>query len=823
MSDIKLNKLKILTATAGTAKTATPQTFEIHDIAMESTLSVAQLSRDQYKQIQETPGKKLNAEIAHDYASSLARQITREQMERQLHKTDKKRDKRALNGVAPIYEKLFEENWNSFCAQNDLNAIDSPAAYLRALYIFSGQLDSEEKYARRISAIRPDIATQQIDASSVFEPLPALQLVNRVLGDKIKNHPEHDNDKTSQEIMSIQSKPLFFPYHHPHRQCVVALAAKNLGLGILDYKLQLQLPNMFFQDSDKVNVELLCKAQIKMSNLSERQIKILTAKLAEYSSPTDTETGAIHSVVDRSMINEGRYDLNLFASQTHCSPSEIKQFIDLQISRSYPSSDKHLVVDKAPDSEEKIISLTYENPDAHMFTALDRVQRMIRLHRWSNISPGELDTLVYSAIYSDGSDTFIPRSTLRAVGVYQYLNQHYGIEAEEFAALLYRLPTQSVNGRASLFDRVFHRDLPAANLFKQEGGLPEISAIRLADGMDLQITQESRDLCIKLATTHLKSLHQNLQTASSLYRQARIARLFGLSPLECTELVNLLGGKAFERLLVSGELSSKCEPDILHLLMALDGVMTWLRSAGLTVAQLLRMLKRHLPSARETLPVHVAAISAMRDTTAEKEQALAVHQLLQDVAGLSVQYVPCVMKMANTTEQKICEEIKKGKSLLLRESLAAAEICQALNISSEILLNLLSDHKLIKSDWGSAFKLQDLYCLERFANYSRHNPGASHELLGLLKLSRTNDSKTANDALASFLVTEQSLTTLTKELPTEKVENMQQLDWIIRHLELSKNTGLSLKKLRDILKLNSESSMNEWRTVAAELLHNANV
>jgi len=189
MSDIKLNKLKILTATAGTAKTATPQTFEIHDIAMESTLSVAQLSRDQYKQIQETPGKKLNAEIAHDYASSLARQITREQMERQLHKTDKKRDKRALNGVAPTYEKLFEENWNSFCAQNDLNAIDSPAAYLRALYIFSGQLDSEEKYARRISAIRPDIATQQIDASSVFEPLPALQLVNRVLGDKIKKSP----------------------------------------------------------------------------------------------------------------------------------------------------------------------------------------------------------------------------------------------------------------------------------------------------------------------------------------------------------------------------------------------------------------------------------------------------------------------------------------------------------------------------------------------------------------------------------------------------------------------------------------------------------
>ncbi|WP_277760507.1 Tc toxin subunit A [Pseudomonas sp. A34-9] len=817
MSDIDLNKLKLLPDIADT------QTFKIHGIAMNSTLTVVQQSRDQYKQTQKTPDEKLNAEIAHDYASSFARQITREQMERQLHKTGKTRPKRGVDSVEPTYENLFKENWDNFCAQNDLNAIDSPAAYLRALYIFSGQLDAEEKPTRKISEIRPDIATQQIDASSVFEPLPALQLVNKVLGHKIKKHAKHANDKTTLEIMSIQTKPIFLPYHHRHRQCVVALAAKNLGLGILDYKLQLLWPNTFFQNPDKVTLNLLCEAQIKMSNLSNRQIDVLTAKLAEYISPTDTETGATHSVVDKFSIQEDRYDLNLFASQTNCWPSQIKQFVDLQVSKSYPSSSSHLVVDNVPGSKLKTISLTHDNPEAHMVTALDRIQRMIRFHKWSNISLGELDTLVYSAISSDGSDTFIPRSTLRAVGVYQYFNQHYGIEAEEFAALLYRLPTDSVNGRASLFDRVFHRGFPAANLFKKEEGSTEVSPVALADGMDLQMTQESFDLCIRLAKKHLGSLHQNLPTASSLYRQARVARLFGLSPLECKELINLLGGEAFERLLVSGKLSSETEADILHLLMAVDGVMTWLRSAGLTVAQLLRMLGRRLPFAREKLPVHVAAISALRDATAEKQHTLAVHQLLQDVAGLSVQYVPCVMKMANTTEQRICAEIKKGKTLLLHKSLAAAEICQTLNISSDILLNLLSDHTLIKPDWNSAFELQDFYCLERFANYSRHDPGASHELLGFLKLSHTDTQIKANDALAKFLVTKQTLNTLTKELPRGRVENMQQLDWVTRHLELCKNTGLSLEKLRDLLKFNSQNSMDEWRAVAAELLHNVNV
>lgn len=39
------------------------------------------------------------------------------------------------------YQALFEENWDQFCDEGDIAAIDSPVAYLRALYLFARQLE----------------------------------------------------------------------------------------------------------------------------------------------------------------------------------------------------------------------------------------------------------------------------------------------------------------------------------------------------------------------------------------------------------------------------------------------------------------------------------------------------------------------------------------------------------------------------------------------------------------------------------------------------------------------------------------------------------
>lgn len=355
------------------------------------------------------------------HASSLDRHITREQMERQLHKADKTRDKRDVSNFEATYNNLFTENWGDFCAHDDIASIDSPAAYLRALYLFAQQFDSKEKTGRNITDLRPDIARQNIDTSTVYESMPALTLVNYVLREKITNHEKNTNRKEALEIMSKKTKPLYFPYHHPHQQCVAALATKNLGLGILDYKLQLEWPSPFVQRSVEFKAGELCKAQIKMSNLSDRQIEVLTVKLAEFIDQPDAPTGAANTVVDRSMINGGRYPLSLFASDTHCSPSEIKQLIDLEVNKSYPSPHSHPVIEDIKDSELKIIFLKHDRADAHLFTAFDRLQRIIRLHRWSKISLEDLDTLVCNAISSEGSNAFISKSTL-APWVFFYIS-----------------------------------------------------------------------------------------------------------------------------------------------------------------------------------------------------------------------------------------------------------------------------------------------------------------------------------------------------------------------------------------------------------------
>ncbi|MEK1838929.1 MAG: Tc toxin subunit A, partial [Pseudomonas sp.] len=49
---------------------------------------------------------------------------------------------RAVEKQGPTYTNLFQENWDDACKVDSIAAIDSPVAYLRALYLFALQLES---------------------------------------------------------------------------------------------------------------------------------------------------------------------------------------------------------------------------------------------------------------------------------------------------------------------------------------------------------------------------------------------------------------------------------------------------------------------------------------------------------------------------------------------------------------------------------------------------------------------------------------------------------------------------------------------------------
>lgn len=91
---------------------------------------------------------------------------------------------------------------------------------------------------------------------------------------------------------------------------------------------------------------------------------------------------------------------------------------------------------------------------------LDRLQRVIRLHRWTNISITDLKLLLHSTVRAQsltGSFT-INENSVRALGVYRYLSQRYTLNADEFCAILYRLPIHASAQSVSLYDRVFNNE-----------------------------------------------------------------------------------------------------------------------------------------------------------------------------------------------------------------------------------------------------------------------------------------------------------------------------------------------------------------------------
>ncbi|WP_392885456.1 Tc toxin subunit A [Pseudomonas migulae] len=244
---------------------------------------------------------------------------------------------------------------------------------------------------------------------------------------------------------------------------------------------------------------------------------------------------------------------------------------------------------------------------------LDRLQRMIRLQRWTGIPFPKLDTVLICAIRAEGDANLrleLNENTLRALGVYRHLNQRHGIDPLEFAALMGDLtPYASGKDTVPLFDQVFNRvqlfdtplilDQTSISLNATDAATQK-TLLQLCAGLGLQPTEDSLLLIARQTEKHLKALKRDLATVSSIYRQARIAQLFGLTVAELLTLANLLGGLRYKTALASGRLSPRtaaATPDILDVLMQLDWAVDWLKDSQQTVKQLQQRLGPNVPLA----------------------------------------------------------------------------------------------------------------------------------------------------------------------------------------------------------------------------------
>lgn len=510
---------------------------------------------------------------------------------------------RAVEKQGPTYTHLFKENWDDACRNDSIAAIDSPVAYLRALYRFALQLESSasssaDEKANRITLAkrRPDLADLSIDQQSTFTAQPMLGIVNAILDQNIQEalKTTDEQGKSTYDVLAQRYYPFALPYEFFHHQCLLGLSSDKPSLGELNYLVSDYLPVTQYYGSRYGTVQNASsdQAQKLMSGLGPKQQALLTelpwaekilsdmefAKLPhdEQSKQKDDYWKKIYGTASISDLKEiqpflERVELKaeqleaLLAQGKH-SPYTSAHYL---LSAPYPQPYGARYVNGPLPATEKSMTLDTEKSPGEIANAtedqLERLHRMIRLQRWLEIPFTELDTLICSAFESRrprNAPMQLDGYVIQALGVYRYLNRKYSIKAEEFAALLHQISPCATGDNISLFDKVFNQtrvfDTPLkldGRVFRADNSDPASHTIlqHLSISLGLPLTEDSLLRVVKNTQEYLGSLKCDLRTLSSLYRQARIARMFGLSISESSTLVSLLGGEGISRCLATGD------------------------------------------------------------------------------------------------------------------------------------------------------------------------------------------------------------------------------------------------------------------------------
>lgn len=559
-----------------------------------------------------------DADQAYEHAVSYAAQIEFHHREQQYLPTNQDRSKRMASTpeqYGASYTSLFEASGRNDCSNDSIAALDSPVAYLRALYLFALDVEKTGKGSaikNTLDKRRPTLKDMTIDLHAVNHQLPMLTIVNETLHTHIqlhlKQHSSKYGEKSVEDILAERRFPFTLPFYLPHEQCVLGLTGNRPVLGEINYKISTALPisqqpSAAYERVQKNSLE----AQKMLSALSPQQYRIITEIEAQDSIKDAFTQQHFNSTLEHlstlSHLME-RTELTTEALYEVLSIEKFTPVKSVNLTTTHPHESEHFshYLDMG-------ISLDKTHNTQHLtglsVVQLDRLQRVIRLHRWTNISITDLKLLLHSTVRAQsltGSFT-INENSVRALGVYRYLSQRYTLNADEFCAILYRLPIHASAQSVSLYDRVFNNEqlfngslqLDGSPLNLTNSDPESVSFLtKIGAGLTLNDTPDALGVLSTHVQKNIPSPKKDLHTLSSFYRQARIATLFNLSVKESLQLAELLGGVSYSKQLALPTLRSAMKPgapDVLDVLMQMDWATQWFKEVGIHTQQLRHQLR----------------------------------------------------------------------------------------------------------------------------------------------------------------------------------------------------------------------------------------
>nr|WP_314561489.1 Tc toxin subunit A [uncultured Pseudomonas sp.] len=715
---------------------------------------------------------------------------------------------------------LLDEDWGNACHPDAIAAIDSPVAYLRALFLFATQLEKNALGTQSkipLSQRRPDLSALMIDHDTTFAQRPLLTLIDDMLRVQISQHHPQEN---LQSLLSQQPYPLTLPYHHHHAQCRLGLSGTRYALGELNYRLSKRLP---FDAAGSARYAMIkgpnADAQCLLSALNPEQQKLLMlppimgntlfkAYFGASSAPQSLDDFLRCTALDSAQL-QALLAQNSFAA--HASLSANEQTLPTFGARYVNGTGQQAVLEVGTSVDTKTAKLLNTTHDR-----FDRLHRMIRLQKWVGLPYAELDTLIVSAMTCESpvnAGLQISHTTLRALGVYCYLGERYTLKPLEFSALLDRLPMQASANEQPLFDQVFNRTplswrAPALDDQAFDAHTRQQVCVALA----LTDTPDSLQLLMDALP---QPAIRNLATYSAIYRQARIAQVFGLSVLHCKQLADLLGPSAWTRLVTPAlRTENDASRDFLDTLMQLDWAITWLKDSDTSVTQLRQQLLLEPFTDHPALKHWVDLLNPASGQGPHE----CIEQLLKDPGP-----APYRTELKTYYDRHFITSQTAPVSTHLILLAADVSTLLSLPVSTASLRRLLLNPHWLDSDKPPETLLElslgTLYLLQRFRNCCDTYGLAQDSLLVFFQHTNSNGPQALDTQLSQWLrCDENELRVLTDTLPAGRVRSMAQLDWIMRCRQACATTRLSSQTLLDASELGNASDFNDWKRVGEAVI-----
>ncbi|RAW85746.1 insecticidal toxin complex protein TccA [Photorhabdus laumondii] len=615
------------------------RTEEIHnlpgkltDLGYTSVFDVVRMPRERFiREHRADLGR--SAEKMYDLAVGYAHQVLHHFRRNSLSEAVQFSLRSPFSVSGPDYANQFLDantGWKDKAPSGSSEANDAPVAYLTHIY----QLALEQEKSG-VSAImntlaerRPDIGTLLINDKAINEVIPQLQLVNEILSKAIQKKLSLTDLEAVNAKLSTTRYPNNLPYHYGHQQIQTAQSVLDTTLQDITLPQTLDLPQNFWATAagklSNATAGALTRLQIMASQLSPEQQKIMVETVGQNfyqlnygdSSLTVNSFSDMTIMTDRTSLTVPQVELMLCSTVGGSTVVKSDNVSSGDITATPFAYGARFIHAGKPEA----ITLSRSGAEAHFALTVNnltndklaRINRIVRLQKWLNLSYEDIDLLVTSAMDAETGNTALSMNdnTLRMLGVFKHYQAKYGVSAKQFAGWLRVVAPFAITPATPFLDQVFNSvgtfDTPFV-IDNQDfvytlttgGDGARVKHISTALGLNhRQFLLLADNIARQQGNITQSTLNCNLFVVSAFYRLANLAHTLGANPESFCALADRLDagtGIVWQQLagkpiITAPQKDSPLVADILSLLQALSVIAQWQQQRDLPIETLLLLL-----------------------------------------------------------------------------------------------------------------------------------------------------------------------------------------------------------------------------------------